>query len=275
MGDVLHILEPRMQYTGVTHANQSDNPLFTPQTTPLQQRLRELALFGVSRDYADRIEDVNAFTVGFGNRFYVARKDAEGNRLFADVDVALQYDFSNGGFTGFYIDGSAWPAERIRSRFNVGYDFNAGEVSEALLATSWSHEEGHDLGIAYRYVAEAPRFFEAFTFDDERFKDFEAGVTKINQLFLFARWAVTRNWALTYRMQYSFEQSFFLGNQAGVEYVSKCGCWAVRAQISDERTRGIDFAFRYRLIGLGEDTVRPFQSAGRRDRGDRYEEEEL
>ena len=175
MGDVLHILEPRMQYTGVTNANQSDNPLFTPQTTPLQQRLRELALFGVSRDYADRIEDANAFTFGFGNRFYVARKEAEGNRLFADVDVALQYDFSNGGFTGFYIDGSAWPAERIRSRFNVGYDFNAGEVSEALLATSWSHEEGHDLGIAYRYVAEAPRFFEAFTLRQRALQGLRAG----------------------------------------------------------------------------------------------------
>ena len=75
--------------------SQDDNPLFTPQTDPLQQRLRELALCSVTRDYADRLDDVNAFTVGFGNRFYVPREDAEGNRLFADVDLALQYDFEN------------------------------------------------------------------------------------------------------------------------------------------------------------------------------------
>jgi lipopolysaccharide assembly outer membrane protein LptD (OstA) len=275
VGQALHVIEPHVQYTGVTHASQDGNPLFTPQTTMLQQRLRELGLFSVTRDYADRIADVNAFTFGFGNRVYVPREEAEGTRLFADVDFALQYDFENDGFTGVYADGSLWPAERIRTRFNLGYDFNAGELSEGMLATSWSHEEGHDLGIAYRYVAQAPRFFEAFRFDDERFDEFQEGVTKINQIFLFARWAVTRNWALTYRMQYSFEQSFFLGNQGGVEYISKCRCWAIRASVSDERTRGVEFALRYRLIGLGEDTVRPFQSRGRRDRGERFEEEEL
>jgi lipopolysaccharide assembly outer membrane protein LptD (OstA) len=275
VGQALHVIEPHVQYTGVTHASQDDNPLFTPQPTLLQQRLRELGLFSVTRDFADRIPDVNAFTFGFGNRLYVPKAADEGNRLFADVDVALQYDFENDGFTGFYIDGSAWPAERLRTKFNVGYDFNAGEISEGLLATSWSHEEGHDLGIAYRYVAEAPRFFEAFRFDEERFEDFEEGVTKINQVFLFARWAITRNWALTYRMQYSFEESFFLGNVGGIEYISRCRCWAIRVQVSDERTQGVEFALRYRLIGLGEDTIRPFQSQGRRDRGERFAEEEL
>jgi lipopolysaccharide assembly outer membrane protein LptD (OstA) len=275
LGNALHILEPRVAWTALTDTSQDGNPLFTPQTDLLQQRLRELALFGVTRDYADRLESVNAFTFGFGNRLYVAREDAEGTRLFADVDVALQYDFENDGFTGFYVDGSAWPAERLRTRFNVGYDFNAGELSEGLFAVSWSHEEGHDVGVAYRYVAQAPRFFEAFLFDDDRFEDFEQGVTKINQVFLFARWAVTRNWALTYRMQYSIEESFFLGNEAGVEYLSKCRCWAIRVEVSDERTQGVEVNLRYRLIGLGDDTVRPFQSRGRRDRGERFEEEEL
>jgi lipopolysaccharide assembly outer membrane protein LptD (OstA) len=275
MGEALHVLEPHVQYTGVTHASQSDNPLFTPAPLVTQQRLRELGLFSVTRDYSDRIEEVNAFTFGFGNRLYVPRTDAEGTRLYADVDFALQYDFENDGFTGVYVDGSAWPADRIRTRFNVGYDFNAGELSEGLLAVSWSHEEGHDIGVAYRYVAQAPRFFEAFLFDDERFEDFEQGITKINQIFLYGRWAVTQNWALTYRMQYSFEETFFLGNSGGVEYVSKCGCWAIRAEVSDERTQGVEFSLRYRLIGLGDDTVRPFQSRGRLDRGERFEEEEL
>jgi lipopolysaccharide assembly outer membrane protein LptD (OstA) len=275
MGNTLHVLEPHVKWTALTDTSQEDNPLFTPQGDPLQQRLRELALFSVTRDTADRLDAVNAFTFGFGNRFYIPKEDAEGTRLFADVDFALQYDFENDGFTGVYIDGSAWPHRRIRSRFNVGYDFNAGELSEGLLAVSWSHEEGHDLGMAYRYVAQSPRFFEAFTFDDERFEDFEQGITKINQIFLFARWAITRHWALSYRMQYSFEESFFLGNEAAVEYLSRCRCWAVRLEVSDERTRGVEVNLRYRLIGLGDDTVRPFESRGRRDRGDRFEEEEL
>jgi lipopolysaccharide assembly outer membrane protein LptD (OstA) len=275
LGNALHVLEPRFAWTALTDTSQEGNPLFTPQPFPIQQRLRELSLFSVTRDWADRLGSVNAFTAGFGNRFYVAREDGEGTRLFADVDVALQYDTENDGFTGVYVDGSAWPLQQLRSRFNVGYDFNQGEISEGLLAVSWSHPEGHDLGVAYRYVAQAPRFFEAFLFDDQRFDEFEQGVTKVNQIFLFARWAVTRNWALTYRMQYSFEESFFLGNEGGIEYISKCGCWAIRAEVQDERTRGVEFNLRYRLIGLGDDTVRPFQSQGRRKRSDRFEEEEL
>jgi hypothetical protein len=76
-------------------------------------------------------------------------------------------------------------------------------------------------------------------------------------------------------MQYSFEESFFLGNAAGLEYISRCRCWAIRLEVADERTRGFEFNLRYRLIGLGDDTVRPFQSRSRRDRGDRFEDEEL
>jgi len=44
--------------------------------------------------------------------------------------------------------------------------------------------------------------------------------------------------------------------------------------VSDERTQGVEFALRYRLIGLGDDTVRPFQS-GRRTRQQQFEDEEL
>jgi lipopolysaccharide assembly outer membrane protein LptD (OstA) len=273
-GNALHVLSPFFTWTGITDESQSDNPLFTPQPFHPQDRLRYLSLMNLTRDTADRIGSVNAITVGASNRVYVPREDAEGTRLFADVDVALAYDFENDGFQGFLVDGSAWPLRRLRTRANFVYDFDQTEVAEGLLAVSWSHEEGHDFGVGYRYVANAPRFFEAFEFDTERFNDFQQGVTSVNQVFLFARWAVTRNWALTYRMQYSFDQSFFLGNSGGVEYISRCNCWAVRVEIADERTRGVQFAFKYRIIGLGDDTVRPFQSQGRRARQRQADENE-
>jgi lipopolysaccharide assembly outer membrane protein LptD (OstA) len=268
------VLAPYVNWTGITDASQSDNPLFTPQPDPMQDRLRYLAPMSLTRDPADRIETVNAFTLGANNRVYVPRENAEGTRLYADVDLAFVWDFEDEGFQGLLIDGSAWPLPRLRTRMNLSYDIDESEIAEGLLAVAWSHEEGHDLGMGYRYVANAPRFFEAFLFDDERFDEFEAGVTSISQIFLFARWAVTRNWALTYRMTYSFEDSFFLGNQAGVEYLSRCNCWAVRLEVSDERTRGFEFALRYRLIGLGDDTVRPFQSGSRRARQQQFADEE-
>jgi lipopolysaccharide assembly outer membrane protein LptD (OstA) len=273
-GNALHLLAPYVNWTGITDESQSDNPLFTPQPDPMQDRLRHLALMSLTRDPADRIESVNAFTLGANNRVYIPREDAEGTRLYADVDLAFVWDFEDEGFQGLLIDGSAWPLPRVRTRMNFSYDIDEGEIAEGLLAATWSHEEGHDLGMGYRYVANAPRFFEAFLFDDERFDDFEEGVTSISQIFLFARWAVTRNWALTYRMTYSFEESFFLGNEAGIEYISRCNCWAIRLEVSDERTRGFEFALRYRLIGLGDDTVRPFQS-GRRTRQQQFQDEEL
>jgi lipopolysaccharide assembly outer membrane protein LptD (OstA) len=274
-GNALHLLSPYAAWTGVTDESQSDNPLFTPQPTPMQDRVRHLALMSLTRDPSDRIDGVNAFTLGASNRVYVPREDAEGTRIFADLDVAFAYDFEDEGFQGFLVDGSAWPLPRLRTRLNLGYDIDTSDLSEALLAVAWSHEEGHDVGIGYRYVNEAPRFFEAFRFDDERFDEFEEGVTSISQMFLFARWAVTRNWALTYRMTYSFEESFFLNNQAGVEYISRCNCWAIRVEVDDERTRGFQVGVRYRIIGLGDDTVRPFQSRGRRDsRQQTFEDDE-
>jgi lipopolysaccharide assembly outer membrane protein LptD (OstA) len=264
MGAAVHLLEPRFQYTAVTSDSQDGNPLFTPKPFVTQQRLRELALANVTRDWADRISSANALTLGAGNRFFVAREDGEGTRLFADVDVAIQYDFANDGLQGFVIDGGLWPGFNIRGDFSLGWDFLNHELGEAAVGVGWTHPEGHELRVFYRYVPNAPRFFENFAYDQERFDEFKQGFLEINQLTFAARWAVTRSWALTYRLSYSFEQSLFLTNQVGVEYISRCRCWAVRVELDQDRTQGFQVNLRYRLIGLGDDTVRPFAQRGRR-----------
>ena len=264
LGPALHLLEPRFAFTSINGDSDDDNPLFTPKGIVTQQRQRQHALSNVTRDYADRIDDANAFTIGAGNRFFVNDEEREGVRLFADFDVSLQYDPSNDGFTGFAIDGDLWPGYDIRVGYNFLYDFDKGQVQEGLLALGWTHDEGHELRIAYRYVNDIPPFFENFRFDDERFDEFEEGFLSISQLNFGVRWAVTKNWALTYRLTYSFEESIFLDNQVGVEYISKCLCWAARIEIDDDRTRGLEVNFRYRIIGLGDDTVRPFRDSSRR-----------
>jgi lipopolysaccharide assembly outer membrane protein LptD (OstA) len=264
LGPALHLLEPRLQYTGVTSDSQSDNPLFTPTSTVTQQRQRQLALMNVTRDYADRIDGVNAFTVGAGNRLYVNNDEGEGTRLLADVDASLQYDFADNGLTGFVLDGQLWPGYGFKAAFNFLYDFNTHQVQEALTAFGWAHEDGHEFRISYRYVADIPPFFENFRFDDERFDEFEESFVSISQLNFGVRWAVTRNWALTYRLTYSFDSSIVLTNMVGVEYVSKCQCWAARIEVDDDRTEGFEINFRYRIIGLGDDMVRPFRDGDRR-----------
>ena len=49
-----------------------------------------------------------------------------------------------------------------------------------------------------------------------------------------------------------------LTNRGGIEYISRCKCWAIRAIVAEDRSRGVEFALQYALIGLGDDTVRPF-----------------
>jgi hypothetical protein len=55
-----------------------------------------------------------------------------------------------------------------------------------------------------------------------------------------------------------------------VEYISKCRCWAVLVEVGEDRAGGVDFNFRYVLIGLGDDDVRPFSGDRRRATRDPY-----
>jgi hypothetical protein len=52
----------------------------------------------------------------------------------------------------------------------------------------------------------------------------------------------------------------------GIEFLSSCECWALRFEIENDRQRGIEWGFRYRLTGLGddEDPRRPFSGRRRR-----------
>ncbi|HME69708.1 MAG TPA: hypothetical protein VKM54_07550, partial [Myxococcota bacterium] len=54
-------------------------------------------------------------------------------------------------------------------------------------------------------------------------------------------------------------QNLLLGNRGGVEYISKCRCWAIRGEVVQSRTRGVTYTFDYTLLGLGQNDNRPFQ----------------
>jgi hypothetical protein len=267
-GRATHLLEPRLAWTGMTDVSQSRNPLFVPQAAVLQERIRQLELTNVLRDPSDRLSDTNAVTLAFGNRLFVPappREDGvlEPPRLFADATLSASWDFSDEDFRNVFVDGVLLPARQWRTRFNTGVDLDETEISEALFEFGYSDEVGNDLGLGYRKVENVPEFFEDFLFDDERFDEFEEEFDEINQVELFARYAFTRLWAASYRLRYSLEGSLALANQVGVEYISRCGCWALRLEFEDERQRGFEAGLRYRIIGLGDDTVRPFSSRRR------------
>ena len=257
-------MEPRLAYTGITNASQSDNPLFVPAGAQPQERVRQFELFNLTRNPSDRINSVNAITAGLGNRIYVPGEAGEPPQLFADISLSTQYDFASDDNSKFFLEGSAYPYQNLRVRFNMGWDFKETEFSESLLEARYSTEEGHDLAFSYRYLRDIPRFFESFNSsgEEDRYEEFEQGLFKINQLTLRGRLAINRNWAVTYGVRYSFESSIWLTNRAGVEYISKCRCWAIRLEVGGDRSGGAFFNVQYVLIGLGDDDIRPFSGGG-------------
>ncbi len=265
--DAIHVVEPQLSYVNVTKFNQSDLPLFVPRPLVEQQRVRMLALENVLRDPADRIRRFNGIVVGVANRLYTRQqrssRDAPDapyveHRLLADVSAAVEYQISGDDLGQFVTSGTLHPLPTLDVRFNLALELEQLAFAEAFLDFGWSSPRGHDLRIGYRFVQDIPRFFEDFAFDEERFEDFRTGFGRINQVRLSARWAITANWAVTYDLGYTIEEGLILGNRAGVEYISRCGCWAARVTLEEDRARGVEFGFEYRIIGLGDDRVRPF-----------------
>jgi lipopolysaccharide assembly outer membrane protein LptD (OstA) len=266
-GRGVHVLEPRLVYTGVLQDSQRENPLLVPRARILQERVRQLDPTSVVRDPSDRIESVNAVTLALGQRFYTipGAGSERAPRLFADATFSAQYDFANDRIRNIFLDGTAYPTDHWRTRLIVGWDLDTSKLSETLLEAGYRDPRGNDFFFSYRSIDDIPRFFESFRFDDERFDEFEQNFAEVKQVSIRGRWAFAPRWALIGNVGYSIEESLLIQAQLGLEYVSKCRCWAVQFQIEDDRSRGIEIGLRYRLIGLGDDTVRPFER-GRRSR---------
>jgi len=272
---ITHIAEPFFSWALVQHTGQSGNPLFVPETARPQERLRLLDIDNVTRDIADRIESFDGFTIGVRNellgRSLASLKDPETgeigyvsdqSRLLADVTLAYSYEISGSHLGNLVLAGSWWPWAGWASRFHVNVDTSRRRLDEALLSFNYWSESGHNLSLSYRFVDRIPRFFEQFQTDLDRLDDFKKGFKQVNQVELNGRWAVTPQWALTYSLGYAFESAIFLRQRGGVEYTSRCKCWALRVTGDIRRQSGFDLGVSYTLLGLGDDPVRPFSHSG-------------
>ena len=127
-------------------------------------------------------------------------------------------------------------------------------LSEGLLDFVWSDDRGDALMRGYRYIRTIPEFFSAFPKQNDRFKRYAGEFDSINQISGGARVAITRQWAVSYRIAYSFERELLLTNSASIEYVSRCGCWSAGVVLGQSRSRGLSLSFRYSVLGLGNDS---------------------
>jgi lipopolysaccharide assembly outer membrane protein LptD (OstA) len=258
IGEATHLLEPRVGYALVAKTVVADTPVFVPESTFDQERLRELDLDNVTLDPADNLAKRNILAGGFNNRFYGRGIDDAAPRLLGDLTVLSQYDFASDRAGELVVDGTAYPGGNIYTRFIMGYQLDEQRFQEAFVQASWASPAGNDLSISYRFLDSIPLFFESFDSINERYDTFTGTFSQVNQVSVYARWAITRSWAITYNGTYSADQSVFLGNQGGIEYLSQCRCWALRLEADEDPVSGVRFNVRYRLVGLGDDTVRPF-----------------
>jgi lipopolysaccharide assembly outer membrane protein LptD (OstA) len=259
---VTHLLEPRIGYAFVSDTGQSGNPLYVPRAAVEQERVRELDLENVTRDPADRIPNFNGITLALANRLWARLPGGEAPRFVADATLSAQYDVADSEFGWIVLDGHAFPTENTSGRVSFAFDPHRAEVAEGLLEVAHAFQAGHRIGLRYRYLRDIPSFYEDFPFARERFDHVENDFDHVNQIDLYLRYSITESWAVTYLGSYSFERSLVLRNAGGIEYFSKCRCWAVRLEVAQDRERGAQFNLQYTLSGLGDDRRRPFEPIG-------------
>ena len=260
-GSVTHLLEPRLGYAFAMDTSQRDNPLYVPGTAVPQRRVRELSLENVTRDRADRVDEFNGLSFALGNRVF--DRGGESARLLADFVLSALYDFEALEFGNIYLDGRIHPFGGATLRFNLGVDPGAPEVSEGLVTAAFRDTRGDRFSLDYRFIREVGNFFEAFPEENRRFENLKDEFDQVNQISGGLRIAITREWGITYRAAYSFERSALLGNAGGVEYISRCRCWAARVEVRQRRNRGVGFRFLFTFVGIGDDSRSPFESSSR------------
>ncbi len=265
-GTWTHLLEPRLGWAMVSDTSQSGNPLYVPRTAIPQRRARQLQLDNVTRDVADRVREFNGLSFALSNRFFrKPRSSGDAAELLADFVLSGLYDFEESEFDDVFLEGRIYPFRNATARFSLGFDPRDAKVSEGLMSTTFRDDRGDSFSLDYRFLRDIPEVFEDFPEENRRFRRFEGEFDQINQITGALRIAITRQWGVTYAGAYSFERGVLLGNTGGIEFISKCRCWALRFEVRQSRSRGLTFAIRYAFIGIGDDSRTPFQS-GRRNR---------
>jgi lipopolysaccharide export system protein LptA len=251
--DVVHLLEPYLDYALVSRPNIDDEPFFAPLTSVPQGRIRQRLLDNFTRDNSDRPEEFNGFTIGTGNRFYREGRGSRSARMLADFDVGFLFDFSSGGKIGaFVLDGRANPTPGTALKIGFQLDPDGFVVEELLAEAGWRGDRLAGV-LRYRFLNRVPQFFEDFRKDSDRFDDFDGRFKKVNQVDLSMSYRLTQNWSVRHRIIYSFENSILLHQGASVEYLSKCECWAAGIAVRNNRQLGFEFGLLYRIVGLGND----------------------
>jgi len=262
---VRHVMEPSLGWAYVSKQNQRSNPLFIPQGSVSQARLRALSLENVTRNPSDRIDKANQLVLGLGQRFFGRDYAGQGPRLKADITTAIDWDFTGGGGLGnIYVEGRLFPVGPFSSYARATFNPESALFEEVEIGLNMSVLVPGDfvraarLSTNYRYVSDPPLFAESVR-GTETFQD--VGATQISQVYWNAQLELTARIRLSYSAVLSLvDGEGFIGQHGLVEYVSKCRCWGIGVSLDHERRQGFSGGVEIRFMGLGDERSNLFDS---------------
>jgi hypothetical protein len=247
VGRVSHVVEPLLGWSLLSHVSGRNDPVFVPASAQPQYRLRQLERENVLLDPSDRVNSRNTITLGVANRFY-----RRGQHL-ANLALSVDYNWVGKGtdYAHLVLEGDTRRVRWFESRFNLTVDTANGDIDEGLFSANvYPWKDWFLVGGSYRYREEMPRFAE--TIAENPWPEFRS-LNQVDGRFVVF---IGERWALSYSATYDLEGDELLRNGGGVEYRSKCRCWAAGVTIQDDRRDGVRFQFRYSILGLGDDRLK-------------------
>lgn len=230
-------LEPRLYYVRIPYEDQSEIPVFDTARFDFgfPQIFTENRYVGI-----DRIGDANQVTAALTSRFIEAQTGIERMRVTVgqryhldDRRVALPDEsLSNFGRTDILASFSGRISRSVSLDAATQYNPENQNTQRTNFRIRFQPAQKKVLNIGYRFSRDVLRDID-----------------------ISAQWPLGGRWYGVGRLTRSLEDSRVTEALAGVEYVSRCGCWALRTAVHrfainpDDVTNA--FFFQLQLTGLG------------------------
>ena len=244
-------LEPRLYYVHIPYRDQDDIPRFDTASYDFgyAQLFSENRYSGV-----DRIGDANQITAAVTTRLIEEESGAERMRAtlgqryyFEDRRVALTPREAENASNFARTDILAQFSGRVSQSFSLDwegqYSPEHSQTQRNNLRVRYHPEEHKVLNLSYRYSRDVLR-----------------------DLDVSGQWPITKRLYGVGRVTRSIDENRITEALAGVEYVSRCGCWAMRvaahrfAVEEDDETNALFFQLEFTgLGGIGPSPVNLLQ----------------
>lgn len=230
-------LEPRLYYVRIPYEDQSEIPIFDTARYDFgfAQIFSENRYSGI-----DRIGDANQLTAALTTRFIETDSGIE--RMRATIGQRYHFDDRRVGLPGEAL--SDFGRTDILAQFS-------GRLSRTLsldFATQYSPEQGNTqrTNVRLRFQPEHLKVFNiGYRYSRDVLRDVDVS----------AQWPLWGRWYGVGRVTRSIEDKRTTEALLGLEYVSTCGCWALRTALHrfavnpDDVTNA--FFFQLELTGIG------------------------